>query len=664
MGGVKSWFGKKDPHSSFIAGSSQSYRGDPDSSSGTPGEYEHLPSETASTTAATSSMEAPSQETAGDSRRALPAQPSVYTTSGTSPSATSSGPPVASQDISNMEFRSYTGGIPREQQLYPALSPSGRATFAQGGSPGGIQNYNEQSGKIEFENSPYVVAQAGLEVGPGQDKKLEAHEEVLVNIPGAMVHLIDQDGSALLTMGDLQLVRITQGETGVVAIVKVGDDIQWPLGWDEPVFKINSHRYVFTLRVSEDLDDDRASSQRTNSLADQKFDDEIKVSGCNSTNAAAMPAGVSSAKGEGRDEGGEVMSYGVTFVQGVPEATIQQFDVCLKQYCVFSEPEVVASQGIGAPAASSSAAPPQSVMQDRKSDVPGEHLAILSASKENVDSATKLTKMSAAASFVGDRSSEGHGSGAIVSRELVEEESGMIVPVNPEIRQLAEKNANYWTQVAPNVDDYRGSVARGIATGSGGVIKGIFYVSDATSSRLEKIGTFAKRKLKPGDPEKPKKISPTMMKSMKRARKLSKMTAKVADSVLAGVVTTTGVVTGAIIKRTILNTAVGKLLPGDVAIVSLDAFGKLFDAVELAGKNVLNTTSVVTSGVVTHRYGEQAGEFAKEGLAATGHMIHTAWTVSKLRKALTPSTTGAMKQYTKGQVAKGAIKGFVKGARS
>mgnify|MGYP000577219613 CR=1 FL=1 len=36
------------------------------------------------------------------------------------------------------------------------------------------------------------------------------------------------------------------------------------------------------------------------------------------------------------------------------------------------------------------------------------------------------------------------------------------------------------------------------------------------------------------------------------------------------------------------------------------------------------------------RYGEQAGEVTDEGLKTAGHMIGTAWTVLKIRKAFDP----------------------------
>ncbi|KAJ0010557.1 hypothetical protein Pint_34287 [Pistacia integerrima] len=65
---------------------------------------------------------------------------------------------------------------------------------------------------------------------------------------------------------------------------------------------------------------------------------------------------------------------------------------------------------------------------------------------------------------------------------------------------------------------------------------------------------------------------------------------------------------------------------------------KVCDAVEVAGKNVMSTTSVVTTGLVSERYGEQAAKATNEGLDAAGHAIGTAWAVFKIRKAFNPAS--------------------------
>ncbi|KAJ6395699.1 hypothetical protein OIU77_020871 [Salix suchowensis] len=79
-------------------------------------------------------------------------------------------------------------------------------------------------------------------------------------------------------------------------------------------------------------------------------------------------------------------------------------------------------------------------------------------------------------------------------------------------------------------------------------------------------------------------------------------------------------------------------MPGEIVLASLDGFNKVCDAVEVAGKNVMSTSSVVTTGLVSHRYGDDAGKVTNEGLDAAGHVIGTAWAVFKIRKALNPKS--------------------------
>lgn len=62
------------------------------------------------------------------------------------------------------------------------------------------------------------------------------------------------------------------------------------------------------------------------------------------------------------------------------------------------------------------------------------------------------------------------------------------------------------------------------------------------------------------------------------------------------------------------------------------------DAVEVAGRNVMSTSSTVTTGLVSHRYGKEAAKATHEGLDAAGHAVGTAWAVFKIRKALNPKS--------------------------
>lgn len=199
---------------------------------------------------------------------------------------------------------------------------------------------------------------------------------------------------------------------------------------------------------------------------------------------------------------------------------------------------------------------------------------------------------------------------------------------------MEERSGAYWTTLAPNVEDYSGCVARMIAAGSGQLIKGILWSGNVTVDGLNWGNEFLKKRMGPGSKS---EISPEAMKRMKRVKKLTKMSEKVATGVLSGVVKVSGFFTSSIV-----NSKVGKkffsLLPGEIVLASLDGFNRVCDAVEVAGKNVMSTTSVVTTGLVSQRYGEQAAHVTHEGLGAAGHAIGTAWAVFKIRKALNPKS--------------------------
>ncbi|GMH13532.1 hypothetical protein Nepgr_015373 [Nepenthes gracilis] len=203
------------------------------------------------------------------------------------------------------------------------------------------------------------------------------------------------------------------------------------------------------------------------------------------------------------------------------------------------------------------------------------------------------------------------------------------------MREMVEENsAAYWTTLAPNVEEYSGCVARMIAAGSGQLIKGILWCGDVTVERLKWGNEFLRRRLGKREYS---EISPEVMKRIQRVKKMTKMTEEVATGILSGVVKVTGYITSSIV-----NSEVGKkffsLLPGEIILASLDGFNKVWDAVEVAGKNVISTTSVVTTELVSERYGEQAGKATNEGLDAAGHAIGTAWTIFKIRKAINPKS--------------------------
>ncbi|CAN0918779.1 Senescence/dehydration-associated protein At3g51250 [Linum grandiflorum] len=220
-------------------------------------------------------------------------------------------------------------------------------------------------------------------------------------------------------------------------------------------------------------------------------------------------------------------------------------------------------------------------------------------------------------------------------------ESSMANEISPKDFESEEKKAvmegncaAYWTALAPNVEDYSSSAARLIATGSAQLIKGILWCGDVTVDRLKKGNEAMKQRM---SPKSNAEVSPETMDRIRRVKRMTEMTEKVANGVLSGVVKVSGLFTSSV-----ANSKVGKkvlsLLPGEIVLASLDGFSKVFDAVEVAGRSVMSTSSDVTTDIVSHRYGEEAGKATNEGLGAAGHAFGVAWAALKIRKALNPKS--------------------------
>ncbi|XP_072067712.1 senescence/dehydration-associated protein At4g35985, chloroplastic isoform X2 [Arachis hypogaea] len=198
--------------------------------------------------------------------------------------------------------------------------------------------------------------------------------------------------------------------------------------------------------------------------------------------------------------------------------------------------------------------------------------------------------------------------------------------------------------------------AKAIAGGTGQIVKGIFICSNAYTNKVQKggetilnshaderNGVVAREKTAAAS--KKSKIN----KNLKRVRKLSKMTEKLSKSLLNGV----GIVSGSVITP-VLKSKTGKkflkMLPGEVLLASLDALNKVLDAAEAAEKQTFSATSKAASGMVSKRFGEDAGEATEHVLATAGHAANAAWNVFKIRKAINPAssaTTGVLKNVAK-----------------
>ncbi|XP_059653996.1 protein EARLY-RESPONSIVE TO DEHYDRATION 7, chloroplastic-like [Cornus florida] len=358
----------------------------------------------------------------------------------------------------------------------------------------------------------------------------ESSEEILIRIPGSIVHLIDKQQSVELASGDFTVVRLLQGDNVVAVLARIGDEVQWPLAKDEATVKLDDSHYFFTLHVPAGNGSDDESGTNVNS------------------------------------ESENLLNYGLTIASKGQEGLLKELDGVLENYSSFSV--------------------------------------------ERVSGAVEASR---------------------VARETSPEE---MEESGRKMELMVGNSAAYWTTLAPNVEDYSGIVARMIAGGSGQLIRGILWCGDVTADRLRWGNEFLKLRMKPGSNS---EISPQAMRRMKRVKKMTKMSENVATGILSGVVKVSGFFTSSIV-----NSKAGKkffsLLPGEIILASLDGFNKVCDAVEVAGKNVMSTTSVVTTGLVSQRYGEQAASVTNVGFDAAGHAIGTAWAVFKIRKALNPKS--------------------------
>ena len=492
MGGGGAWFGKKDrPAPHFIVGASRGYQASQGPVDPQLAEYTASQKGQPAGEVPPSAQAAPALSTAGG--RLDEKKISLY-------------PQVGGTDGNRTPFpsreSSVTGGT---QEQVPGASE--HAEILSKNLEEALRKNAE--GARDGEKAE-VVAQSGvLVVGGregGKEAEVEAEEEVLITLPGAMVHLIDGEVSLLLTLGDLRVVRLTQRDSGMLAMVKVGENLSWPLGWDEPVFKIDSHRYVFTLQVPDNLEEsldvlNEGASEEGAAGAEKATTPTLSKSssGSRTLHASTLPGGLKEGRAAGG--GGEVMSYGLTLPPTIPQEDLQHLDLCLQHYSIFSEPQIVASEGVGAAAATSFTAPPG---KGEKS----QGAAVLTAGETQVAAAKKLSEAAAVADVT---SANAVSATADLAKAA---DAGALVPQNSEDLKMAEQNAAYWTTVAPNVNDYRTEVARGIAEGSGGVIHGLFYITDMAAGQLQRVESYAISKLKPGD--KPLQISPRMVRRVQQ----------------------------------------------------------------------------------------------------------------------------------------------------
>nr|DAD46784.1 TPA_asm: hypothetical protein HUJ06_016721 [Nelumbo nucifera] len=321
------------------------------------------------------------------------------------PQVIESNPETASPFVSNPKSSSSSSS----SSMYPVIDSSDRLKDSKPSSSSSLYPSIDMNDLVDnlFPDKD-DVAHSHTASAP-----IQSFEEVLIKISGAIVHLIDRQYSVELACGDLTIVRLRQGESVVAVLVRVDNDIQWPLAKDEAVVRLDESHYFFTLRLPAD-------------------------EGCDSGHGETKA-------GDGSEN---LINYGLTFASKGQENLLKELDGILEHYSNFSV---------------------QKVSGKGKSEV-----------------------------------LDGSVAEGISPSELKSEEKK---------EMMEERSAAYWTTLAPNVEDYSGSVARAIAVGSGQLIWGILWCGDVTVDRLKWGNEFLKKRMEPGSNA---EISPEAMKRIQR----------------------------------------------------------------------------------------------------------------------------------------------------
>ncbi|CAM6042969.1 unnamed protein product [Sphagnum compactum] len=215
-----------------------------------------------------------------------------------------------------------------------------------------------------------------------------------------------------------------------------------------------------------------------------------------------------------------------------------------------------------------------------------------------------------------------------------------------ESRDMSEE---YWTVVAPGVETTSAKIARQICSTSSIVADSIVIGGEWASLGIQQAGSLVKRNVRSVE----RGVTPRMLKRMQQARRMSAVAKVMSRSLLKGAISATGHVLAGSLAGLDVNAAASvydhittaasdhhqyssssssgaAAAKASVAVASVDAFAKLVEAVETAGKSVYGMTSAVRTDLVQHSLG-----------AAVGNVINTAWTLNKMGLRMLLQVTAA-----------------------
>jgi len=181
-------------------------------------------------------------------------------------------------------------------------------------------------------------------------------------------------------------------------------------------------------------------------------------------------------------------------------------------------------------------------------------------------------------------------------------------------------------------------MSTGIEKGSEKLVEGIAVGSQYLATGAHKGGEFIKSKITPN--EEPARVSAKLYSTVYMAGKLSPVCVAVSRALIKSLATLAEEI-GTSVAHGLVNTSFGSKLAAkketptskaakEMGKTSLQAFVNIWEACEKAGRLLMAETGSVTVAIVNKKYGEEAAEFAREGLHITGNVIETAYNINQL----------------------------------
>lgn len=206
------------------------------------------------------------------------------------------------------------------------------------------------------------------------------------------------------------------------------------------------------------------------------------------------------------------------------------------------------------------------------------------------------------------------------------------------------------------------SLAGSLERGGKRVAEGIVAGASKFGSVVASGGTKLKSKIK--KKEEPTKVNPKIHENIQKARVVTGMGIKVSAGLVKFVITTATTLASTA-ADTFHETSVGKKMAGksgpktaaakQVGASSLRAFGEVYLALDTAARVIIRDVSSTTTGVVQHRYGDDAAKVSSESLGVFEDVANTALNFKKIgpstvAKRAAMETTAQVLDPTKGPV--------------